>query len=79
MITSDRRQVAAEVDLVRPGCLCLPLTSQPPSLPNLQVNKPLAALQKGFHLLLQVGGEQALSVPSLHHGVAGPGGQDSWP
>ena len=48
-------------------------------IPLLQANNPQAALQKGLHLLLQVGGEQALSVPSLHHGVAGPGGQDSWP
>ena len=71
-ITSDRRQAAAEVDQGQQGCQCLPRTSSHLEHQPRRWQAPREGLSLGC---LQVQEEQDLSVPSLHHGVAGPGGQ----
>ena len=71
-ITSDRRQAAAEVDQGQQGCQCLPRTSSHLEHQPRRWQAPREGLSLGC---LQVEEEEDLSVPSLHHGVAGPGGQ----
>ena len=72
-ITSDRRQAASEVDQGQRGCQCLPRKTSSHLEPQ---PRRWQAPQEGLSLdCLQVEEEQDLSIPSLHHGVAGPGGQ----
>ena len=72
-ITSDRRQAASEVDQGQQGCQCLPRKTSSHLEPQ---PRRWQAPREGLSLgCLQVEEEQDLSIPSLHHGVAGPGGQ----